>query len=526
MLNFKDYKDKMMGCWMGKNIGGTLGAPFEGTRKVYDVEFYQQDLKGNPPANDDLDLQLVWLNAVEKFGRATNASILGEYWLTHIIPDWVEYGAGKNNLRKGIVPPMAGYMSNLYKDSCGCFIRSEIWACLAPGHPEIAVKYAYEDAIVDHSDEGLYGEIFCAAVQSAAFVIKDKYELINIGLSYIPEDCAVAKGIKIAIESYKSGADFKAARKNVMIAVPGTFGVQGASNPLTYDENGNPINELDQDVPIGRAGFDAPSNIGITVIGWLYGEGDFGKSICIAVNCGEDTDCTGATLGAILGIIYGYSNIPTEWIEPMGDVINTICINNLGWTLSIPKTVTELTDRFLRLTPSFLGAQLCDILAGPEGYTIKTLGGSELYCVNDDLFIKDINGCGKSSEPLFKEVLKRAPYAVTYKFPAFDVVMDYINEPYMKLNESRKLKLNLLYNGNFYIPQWINIKWHLPEGVSISPLKECTVNLPHSYHGKVELEYEIKVENINGSKIELVADISSEGRHSRGFVPVTLFLGI
>lgn len=65
------------------------------------------------------------------------------------------------------------------------FIRSEIWACLAPGYPEIAVRYAYEDAICDHADEGVYGELFCAALQSAAFVEKDMDKLVSIAKSYI-----------------------------------------------------------------------------------------------------------------------------------------------------------------------------------------------------------------------------------------------------------------------------------------------------------------------------------------------------
>ncbi|NLN81113.1 MAG: ADP-ribosylglycohydrolase family protein, partial [Clostridiales bacterium] len=91
-LSFDDYRDKLLGCWNGKNIGGTLGMPFECRRGVFDVEYYTHDLDGNPIPNDDLDLQLVWLNAVEKYGRAVNASILGEYWLIFIVPNWNEYG--------------------------------------------------------------------------------------------------------------------------------------------------------------------------------------------------------------------------------------------------------------------------------------------------------------------------------------------------------------------------------------------------------------------------------------------------
>lgn len=153
-LSFDELKDKILGCWTGKNIGGVLGAPFEGRRQINHADYYTQDLNGKPPPNDDLDLQLVWLNAVERYGRQVNASILGDYWLSYIIPDWVEYGTGKSNLRAGLQPPLSGEVENLYKNSCGCFIRSELWACLCPGHPDLAVRYAYEDAIVDHASEG------------------------------------------------------------------------------------------------------------------------------------------------------------------------------------------------------------------------------------------------------------------------------------------------------------------------------------------------------------------------------------
>ena len=85
-LDFATYKDKVMGCWAGKNIGGVLGAPFEGKRQVNDISFYTQDLSMGPPPNDDLDLQIIWLAAVERYGRNVNASILGEYWLSYCIP--------------------------------------------------------------------------------------------------------------------------------------------------------------------------------------------------------------------------------------------------------------------------------------------------------------------------------------------------------------------------------------------------------------------------------------------------------
>ncbi|MBQ8356988.1 MAG: hypothetical protein IJX39_04170 [Clostridia bacterium] len=85
-LNFDTYKDKVRACWVGKNIGGTMGAPYEGKRQVLDVKGFVTK-PGEVLPNDDLDLQLVWLFAVEKIGPwAINANTLGEFWLSYITP--------------------------------------------------------------------------------------------------------------------------------------------------------------------------------------------------------------------------------------------------------------------------------------------------------------------------------------------------------------------------------------------------------------------------------------------------------
>ena len=471
ILKLDDYRNKLTGCWMGKNIGGTLGAPFEGRRKINIIDFYTQDLGGEPLPNDDLDLQLVWLNAAEKYGRGITASILGEYWHSHIVPNWNEYGIGKNNMRMGLLPPLSGFVGNIFKNSCGAFIRSEIWACLCPGHPEIAVQYAYEDAIVDHSHEGLYSEIFCAAVESAAFVESDRFKLIDIGLSYIPEDCGVAKGIKTLIECYKAGMTWMEARKKLLNTVPGTTGEWAGE---ACDE---------KDIPSGEIGWDAPSNIGIIIIGWLYGEDDFGKSLCIAVGCGEDADCTAATLGSILGIVRGLEGIPSIWIEPIGNKINTMCLNLGDQGIVIPKSLDELVERILKLTPVFLGGNICDYINSSKGYTLEMLE-------DEKLFMTPVKK-GAWSFTSFKDLLKESPFIVKNDFIIFNTVLDYIEDPF--LIEGQPKKFRLLLENNHFVQQWIKVKWHIPDGWEVLPGENTCISLGH-YHlhgGTNEMEFTI-----------------------------------
>ena len=45
-INYREYRDKVLGCWDRKEHRGTLGAPMEGKRELFDVSFYTRDLNG------------------------------------------------------------------------------------------------------------------------------------------------------------------------------------------------------------------------------------------------------------------------------------------------------------------------------------------------------------------------------------------------------------------------------------------------------------------------------------------------
>jgi len=513
-LDFATFKDKVEGCWAGKNIGGVLGAPMEGHRGLLDVSFYTQDLSEGPPPNDDLDLQIVWLAAVERYGRNVNAAILGEYWLSFVIPNWVEYGMGKNNMRVGLMPPLSGVTDNPYKDSCGCFIRSEIWACLAPGNPDIAARYAYEDAIVDHGDEGMYGEVFFAAMQSAAFVESDKDKLVDIGLSYIPEDCAVARCVRLARKCFQDGLPLGEMRKKVHAEAPGTFGAQLWT-----------LKELEKSIAegfeVGAPGYDAPENVGFTIGAWYYGGDDFGASLCNAVNCGEDTDCTAATLGALMGIIHGAKALPEKWTAPLGGKIKTLCIDDTSLGVFVPKTVDELTNRVLRVVPSFMGLTHCDIFA-EGGYAIRTLTGDDLFCPPLHVRLPGINGNARV-KPLHISELTSSNHIVRYDNTAFRLAVDYHEGPFFQTGEPRKITVVAEDNGFMRNQHWINFRLLVPEGVDVLTGREVSLPLNYNHGNKAEMTFEIvDTPLFTNGKMEIILDVSLNGRHSSAPVKIVL----
>jgi len=315
VLNEQEYHDKVYGGWLGKNIGGTLGTPVEGVKEQLDLTFFPV-LPSEPLANDDLDLQLVWLHALEQYGVRITARELGQEWLEHVFFPMDEYGYALANLRRGLVPPVCGWFNNPFKDCMGAPIRSEIWAMIAPASPAVAARYAYEDAIVDHAGgEGVHGEVFFAALESAAFVEGDKHALVGLALSHIPAGCRTALAVRDLVSWHDAGLGWEEARRRTLARH-------------------------------GRENFtDAPQNVAFTILGLLYGK-DFGDSILKAVNCGYDADCTAATLGAILGILGGRHSLPERWTAPLGD---RVVVSSPIVGFDAPEDLEALTRRTMRI---------------------------------------------------------------------------------------------------------------------------------------------------------------------------------
>jgi len=487
---------------MGKNIGGTLGAPFEFRRQVNDVSFYTQDLAGEPEPNDGLDLQLLWLVALEERGIDIDAATLAEYWSLYITPHWSEYGIAKVNLRAGLAPPWSGICGNEWRHSCGAFIRSEIWACIAPGLPAVAARCAVEDAIVDHGDgEGTWGEVFFAAMEAAAFACDDLAALIEIGLSYIPADSGMAAAVRCAVEANRSGMGWREGRDEILTHHRGSS-LFGIPERTSAEDRAKGFDK-------GRLGYDAPSNVALAVLALLEGGDDFGRVVATAVNCGEDTDCTGATAGAMFGLMHGIEAIPAKWIEPIGHGIKTLCLN-LGELYpagkQAPQTIEELTDRTERVAEQVLAR---------HGRGKRTLVSAEPV-EESDVTAESLMADAKLTADLAARV------GVTrHRFDFFTVDVDPAGGP--EIREGGAKSVTLRIHNTYKVQANLLIRWHTPDGWSVEPARTVNVlSLPRMLGGPVEATFSLSAGRIDSTVVRCIVEIVVDGRPTVMTVPVVL----
>jgi ADP-ribosylglycohydrolase len=155
---------------------------------------------------------------------------------------------------------------------------------------------AWRDASISHVKNGIYGEMFIAAMLAAAACTDDAEAVIRAGLDEIPEKSRLYEDVGQVMAWHKAGLDPEEIIQRIH---------------ARFDD---------------RNAFDwcyTNSNAMIVAMALLCGEKDVGKSICLAVQAGFDTDCNGATAGSIVGMMTGFSAIDPRWYAPFNGKVAT-----------------------------------------------------------------------------------------------------------------------------------------------------------------------------------------------------------
>ncbi len=347
----KDLSDRIRGAWIGRVAGCLLGKPVESFRRDrlypllkesenYPLHKYirwadiHEDLAerlrldpaagwadmldGLAPVDDDINYTTLALRLVETYGRNFRANDVLEAWLQWLpmLSTCTAERVAYRNAAMGLTAPATARHHNPYREWIGAQIRGDFFGYICPGRPQEAAAMAFRDASISHVKNGIYGEMFVAAMLAAAAVCTDRERILDTGLGEIPENCRLRTGVDKVRDWYQAGLP----AEEIVDRIHGL-----------YDER--KAHDWCHVVP----------NAMIVTMALLCGGGDFGKSICLAVQAAFDTDCNGATVGSILGMLKGAEHIDRIWIEPFHCGIRT-AIDGMPLV-----TLDELTTRTLAL---------------------------------------------------------------------------------------------------------------------------------------------------------------------------------
>ncbi len=81
----------------------------------------------------------------------------------------------------------------------------------------------------------MWGEMFWAAVESAAFVISDPHTLIRIGLAMIPPSCDIARVIREAVWLHANKVRWAEARDRIVFSWGHNQALQRAAESRLHD---------------------------------------------------------------------------------------------------------------------------------------------------------------------------------------------------------------------------------------------------------------------------------------------------
>jgi hypothetical protein len=322
-----ELQDKIKGGWAGQVIGCTYGGPTEFKYNgiiIPDSVIIPWDetrclwyYENAPGLYDDVYMDLTFVDVFEKEGidAPANSHALAyanaEYML------WHANQAGRYNILNGIMPPQSGHwLNNPHADDIDFQIEADFAGLMSPGMVNTASEICDKVGHIMNYGDGWYGGVYVAAMYSLAFVSGDVNYVVEEALKSIPAESQFYKCMADVIAWHKKyPTDWKQTWTEIQTKWSHDI---GCPDGVFRDFN-----------------IDAKINAAYIVVGLLYGEGDYAKTLDISTRCGQDSDCNPASAGGILGTMLGYSNIPEDWkkavypVEDMDFKYTTVSLNDV-----------------------------------------------------------------------------------------------------------------------------------------------------------------------------------------------------
>jgi hypothetical protein len=340
-ISEQELTDKISAFWLGQLVGNYYGLPFENNYvdepipilvdRIYthaddeSLDINRKDWRGHIPifmnavegsfADDDTDIEFVTLMAVEKYGLDITYPEITEMWKKHINRRiWVANATARSLMRKGLIAPDTGRKEN--NDNWYQIdpqLVNEIWSAFYPGMTKKAGERALWGARITNDDWGTHPTIAYGVMISAAFFENDVNKLVQMAIEAVPDEGPYAEGIRDVVNWHKENDDWRDTRKLI-------HDKYYRYKKGSYEAPVSVVSSLNN----GLAG----------IMALLYGEGDFMKTVGIAVSAGYDCDNQAATCAAVVAVMNGTECLPAELVEEFND--NYVCFTRDDVPISTP----------------------------------------------------------------------------------------------------------------------------------------------------------------------------------------------
>ena len=306
----EELMNKVKGGWAGQTIGVTYGGP---TEFRYRGEMIGDDVQvpwGDPDQvvntmtkaaglYDDIYMDLTFVEVFEREGVDAPVESLANAFANAEYSLWHANQAARYNILNGIMPPKSGdWRYNIHADDIDYQIEADYAGLMSPAMPNTASKISDKVGHIMNYGDGWYGGVYMGAMYSIAFASSDVEFIVTEALKTIPKESKFYRCMNDVIKCWRENPnDWRVAWEMVE---------QKWNNDIACSEGAlRPLN------------IDATINSAYVIIGLLYGNGDFGRTLDISMRCGQDSDCNPASAGGILGTAIGYDNIPEKWLAPL-----------------------------------------------------------------------------------------------------------------------------------------------------------------------------------------------------------------
>lgn len=327
-------EDKIRGGWAGQMVGVSYGAPTEfksnGVIIETNIGNYQNwtpERIKNSIVQDDLYVEMTFTDVMDRLGLDATTEQYGETFKDSKYQLWHANAAARRLLNQGIKAPLSGDPRyNIHANDIDFQIESDFIGLMTPGLPQESNKFAERVGRVMNYGDGLYGGMFVSGMYAAAFFESDPRRVVEHGWACMPRASGYARIIRDVLDWSAKERDWTKTWRMLQDK-------WDKDDPCT-------------DGALVPFNIDARLNGAYIALGLLYGERDFAKTLDVSTRAGQDSDCNPSSALGVLGVMLGYSGIPSEWKSG----IDQIADQKFDYTNYSFNSITQSTvDRALKV---------------------------------------------------------------------------------------------------------------------------------------------------------------------------------